>query len=152
MGILRTTTILQPVLRSITVITADQIQLAQIIIELERIRTNMKANVDAYTAAIQNGNLTVDQVATFMKGDADQFQRRIERIRAALILLPPTVSIVQSDLVVDLSGVNTIADGTFNADLTTAKKLSDMGTSIKAAIVDREPYDSIIKRPLPVVR
>lgn len=129
--------------------TTDFIRMAQIITEIQRIREQMKANVQVYKTQVQGGQITRAQAAAFLQGDADQFRRRVLRIQAALVQLPAVVSINTSDIADELQAMTDLSATTRAANIADNATLNAVGQNIVDSIADREPAMSIIALPLP---
>lgn len=137
--------------------TSEEIRLAhELVIELERIREQIRDNAEAYKIAINAGTPPA-QVVAVMKANADQFQSRLERVRRAIDVagvrakLLSGLAVLGVDPVVaraDYVTMNNICQQVWDATLATNAQVLNASNQILSAL---PAHDSVIGGPLPVI-
>ncbi len=137
--------------------TSEERRLAnEAILEIERVRSNMRKNANAYKQQI--GVRTAVQIATVMKADADQFQRRLERLRRGFTTEPSRTKLIagmvvdgvtRAELVADHTELNDAAQAVWDATITTDAQITTVADQILANVTEHE---TLLSKPLPTVR
>jgi hypothetical protein len=126
------------------------------VMELERMRWNLRANAQAY---ILEAQLTVPlrplaSLIADVKGDANQFSKRLARVynvyadisrRTALVTGLAAFGIAGSDLVADYNEMKTAVDAVVAATITTA---ADVATQANNVLTTVPAHDAILDRAL----
>lgn len=135
--------------------TTEDLHIAmQITTELERIMKNIRLNAESYLA--RAGVIPTLQLASEMRADADQFQRRLERIRRVVDGSQAKVnsglaalSLSKGDLRSDYVLINNAMQQLFDASLETDTAIANASNQILSVIPN---HDAVLDNPLPAVR
>lgn len=126
------------------------------VMELERMRWNLRANAQAYIAeaGLQAPVRPLANLIADVKGDANQFSKRLQRVFTAYSDLTRRPSLVAgltafgvsgADLVSDYNEMKAAVDAVVAATIATYANVIAQGNAVLSAVPS---HDSILDRPL----
>lgn len=121
---------------------------------IERVRFDMRANAQLYKDQI--GTQPTADIIDVVKRDANNYQRRLERLRRGIenysVLMQSGLAVLGIDRLAvrsDMRALNTIAGQTYDANLSTDAHIIQAADNYLANVAE---HKSLLREPLPTVR